>query len=178
MTLGFNYYHACAVNLADYTNMGKGGTGRSGSGGSGAASRHFGMGWRTLQPSASPRGYLGELQVHFLQDVIRTIAEAPITLRGSAKRRCFYEPRRPAPSGDGPAPAKPPGLGLLINRMDLNVSADVLELYHDAQVRWCADYWGGTAPGGGQPIVFDVVCRHPLPSVCVHLLLYAEGLLC
>jgi hypothetical protein len=37
-----------------------------------------------------------------------------------------------APAGSGAR--KSAGLGLLLSKLDLNISADALEVYHDAQV--------------------------------------------
>ncbi len=78
---------------------------------------------------------------------------APVALRGAWKRRAFYDPPRPAPPqplpaavGPGadstaaaappppPPPPRAPGLGGVVSALDINVTADVFDVCHDAQV--------------------------------------------
>ncbi|KAG1679439.1 hypothetical protein FOA52_007731 [Chlamydomonas sp. UWO 241] len=44
-----------------------------------------------LEASTTPRMYMGEMQVHFVACVLRSLLSAPVTLTGQARRQTFYE---------------------------------------------------------------------------------------
>ncbi|GIL87248.1 hypothetical protein Vretifemale_15344, partial [Volvox reticuliferus] len=106
------------------------------------------------------RAYIGELQVKFLMGMVNELASgAPVMTRGSWKRCTYFDHLRPRPrppttaaaagTGDsphmhGPRPQQPAtaagdgggggvSLGTLLSRVDIDLSADVFDIMHDAQ---------------------------------------------
>lgn len=68
-------------------------------------------------------------QVKFVLDMSRLLSRPPIVLRLARKLRPFYAERRPA--------GLPRGLSinLLMERVDIGLTAEVFQVHHDAQAR-------------------------------------------
>ncbi|KXZ43624.1 hypothetical protein GPECTOR_85g354 [Gonium pectorale] len=79
-----------------------------------------------------PRLFIGELQVQLVMGLVRGLAgTAPVTTRGAWKRRTHFDPPRPAAAHG--APGGGAGLGSLLSRVDVHLSAELFDIAHDAQ---------------------------------------------